>query len=123
MIFETDKLETGTYALSGTDMLYSAKYGGYTYITIGTETDASLSSKLTVSANPVTEVDYSGDTNNSGKVTGMDTIAFNDALHGVTPSGYVIDIPMRLSLDVDGSKSVTVTDIAWVLDKAVGNHS
>ena len=121
-IFKTgDMLSDGGYTLSGSNMLYSEKYSGYVYIVDKDETDASLSSKLAKSNTSAGPVDYSGDTNRSGKVTGMDAIAFDDALNGRNPSGYIIDMRMRLSLDVTGDRAVTVSDVVWVLNKAVGN--
>ena len=85
-------LADGGYTLGGSNMPYSEKYLGYVFIVPGTETDASLSSKLARSSAAVQPVDYSGDTNGSGKVTGMDAIAFDDALNGRNPSGYIIDM-------------------------------
>jgi len=116
-IFKAAK--AGGYALTGYgDMLYSEKYSGYVYIVADTETAATLSSKLAASENEVAEVDYSGDTNGSGGVTTADSATINDAIFQVETK-YEIGVPARLAIDVTGDKTVTVSDITWVLNKAV----
>ncbi|MBQ7241390.1 MAG: hypothetical protein IJS35_01235, partial [Firmicutes bacterium] len=120
-ILNTAKMASGSYALSGyADMLWSTKYSGYVYIVSDSETETTLTAKLSINTNEVVEVDYSGNTNGDERVTAADSATINDALHNVATS-YQISIPMRLSLDVTGDKSVTDQDIVWVLNKAVGN--
>ena len=120
-ILNTAKMASGSYALSGyADMLWSTKYSGYVYIVSDSETETTLTAKLSINTNEVVEVDYSGNTNGDERVTAADSATINDALHNVATS-YQISIPMRLSLDVTGDKSVTDQDIVWVLNEAVGN--
>lgn len=120
VVLNTAKLDNGTYALNGYgDMFWSSKYNAYVCFVDDTETDATLIEKLAVSANPVTEISYTGDINGSDTVTPADSAIINAALHGVTVQ-YAISDMMRFQFDVTGDKQVTTQDIMQILNTYTG---
>jgi hypothetical protein len=130
VILHTDKLATGSvYMLTNyTNMYYSDVYGGYVAIVNKNETDATLSAQLKVVAGTVVEIKYDGDVNSDGVVDFADAGDVYDLLGHV--EGYEASDLMRLSCDVVGSdstfgseKSVTVKDVTWIAEEALGRHS
>lgn len=121
-ILNASKLETGTYALDGYgDMFWSEKYSGYVYFVDNNETATTLTQKLVVSQNNVTEIDYSGDINDNGIINAVDTGSITAVLHQI-PVEYTISDMQRFQFDVNGDRKVTTQDIKWILDTAVGKN-
>ena len=119
-ILDTDKLKSGTYALDVYgDMFWSEKYDAYVCFVNNNETAATLTPKLAVSQNTVTEIDYSGDINGVGGVTPADSAPINAVLHDVTVEYEISDL-MRFQFDVTGDKKVTAQDIIWILNEYTG---
>ncbi|MGN0985788.1 MAG: beta strand repeat-containing protein, partial [Candidatus Enterenecus sp.] len=126
-ILVTDKVADGSYSLTGyNEAYYSVKYGGYVWFVNDTETEATLSAKLSAKTGAATELTYEdGDLNGSGTVTAADAGIINDVLHQNSAAdsvslAYTIGDKLRFELDVMGDKSVTTKDIMWILYKAVG---
>ena len=83
-LLNTFKLGEGTYALDGYgDMFWSSKYSAYVCFVADSETNDTLTKKLAVSQNTVTEISYSGDINGTGTVTPADSAAINAVLHSI----------------------------------------
>lgn len=119
-LLNTSKLNEGTYALDGYgDMFWSSKYGAYVCFVADSETNDSLTEKLAVSQNTVTEIDYSGDINGTGTVTPADSAAINAVLHSIQVEYKISDL-MRFQFDVLGDKQITAQDIMWILTQYTG---
>lgn len=119
-LLNTSKLGEGTYALDGYgDMFWSSKYGAYVCFVADSETNDSLTEKLAVSQNTVTEIDYSGDINGTGTVTPADSAAINAVLHSIQVEYKISDL-MRFQFDVLGDKQITAQDIMWILTQYTG---
>lgn len=121
-ILKTNKLSSGTYALTGYgDMFWSEKYAGYAYIVNQNETAVTLSGKLASNSNAVAELQYSGDINGSGTVTAADATIINAALQMLVSDQltYQVSVRMRLEMDVDGSRGVATSDVTKVLATAL----
>lgn len=112
------KLGEGTYALDGYgDMFWSSKYSAYVCFVADSETNDTLTKKLAVSQNTVTEISYSGDIN--GTVTPADSAAINAVLHSIQVEYKISDL-MRFQFDVLGDKQITAQDIMWILTQYTG---
>ena len=119
-LLNTDKLKEGTYALTGySDMFWSEKYNAYVCFVDKDETDATLTEKLAVSQNSVTEIDYSGNINGVGGITPADSAAINAVLHSISVEYEISDL-MRFQFDVLGDRQVTAQDIMWILNQYTG---
>lgn len=119
-LLNTSKLGEGTYALDGYgDMFWSSKYGAYVCFVADSETNDSLTEKLAVSQNTVTEIDYSGDINGTGTVTPADSAAINAVLHSIQVEYKISDL-MRFQFDVLDDKQITAQDIMWILTQYTG---
>lgn len=119
-LLNTDKLEKGTYALTGySDMFWSEKYSAYVCFVDNGETDTTLTEKLAVSQNSVTEIDYSGNINGVGGITPADSAAINAVLHSISVEYEISDL-MRFQFDVLGDRQVTAQDIMWILNQYTG---
>lgn len=119
-LLNTTKLEKGTYALTGySDMFWSEKYGAYVCFVDKDETDTTLTEKLAVSQNSVTEIDYSGNINGVGGITPADSAAINAVLHSISVEYEISDL-MRFQFDVLGDRQVTAQDIMWILNQYTG---
>lgn len=119
-VLKAAKLEEGTYALNGySDMFYSEKYQGYVYFVDASETTDTLTGKLAVSKNQVTEIDYSGDVNGDGKISSADATAVNAVLHGLGLADQLTD-EMRFALDVNKDGLISTMDMKLILDRTVG---
>lgn len=119
-LLNTTKLEKGTYALTGySDMFWSEKYSAYVCFVDKDETDTTLTEKLAVSQNSVTEIDYSGNINGVGGITPADSAAINAVLHSISVEYEISDL-MRFQFDVLGDRQVTAQDIMWILNQYTG---
>lgn len=119
-LLNTTKLQEGTYALTGySDMFWSEKYGAYVCFVDNGETDTTLTEKLAVSQNSVTEIDYSGNINGVGGITPADSAAINAVLHSISVEYEISDL-MRFQFDVLGDRQVTAQDIMWILNQYTG---
>lgn len=119
-LLKADKREAGTYALNGYgDMFWSSAYEGYVYFVDEGESADTLTQKLTVSGNQVSEIDTSGDINGDGKVSSADAAAVNAVLHGLELADQLSD-QMRFAMDVNGDKTVSTMDIKLILDRYAG---
>lgn len=121
-ILETEKRESGTYAISGVgDLFWSSKYEGYVcFVPVG-ETAESLSDKLTVSADQGTEIAYDGNLDGVNGVTPADLLPINAILHG-TDLTQPVSEKTRLAFDVTGDGVVSAQDMKWILDAYNGNQ-
>lgn len=119
-LLNTTKLEKGTYALTGySDMFWSETYSAYVCFVDNGETDTTLTEKLAVSQNSVTEIDYSGNINGVGGITPADSAAINAVLHSISVEYEISDL-MRFQFDVLGDRQVTAQDIMWILNQYTG---
>ena len=119
-VLNTAKRASGTYTLDGYgDMYWSSKYNAYVCFVDEDETVKTLTWKLDENTNKVTEINYTGDTNNSGSVTPADSASINAVLHNVPISNPISDLT-RFQFDVTGDKAVTTRDIMWILNTFTG---
>lgn len=119
LLVETDKLDGQRYQFTdGAALYWSGSYGAYAAIVAEGETPASAASKLAVTSGMAEEVSHGGDMNGSGTITAADAGIINDILHEKRIDA-TSDL-MRLMADVTGDRTVTTTDVAWVLERAVG---
>ena len=119
-LLNTTKLKEGTYALTGySDMFWSEKYSAYVCFVDNGETNTTLTEKLAVSQNSVTEIDYSGNINGVGGITPADSAAINAVLHSISVEYEISDL-MRFQFDVLGDRQVTAQDIMWILNQYTG---
>ena len=119
------------------DMFWSSKYNAYVTIVEGDISDMSdgnevrnttkieafaskLSAKLEATDSAAIQLDYSGDLNDSGSVTAADSAPINAVLHHITNLSYEVTIQTRLEADVTGDKTVSTSDIMYVLNIASG---
>jgi hypothetical protein len=124
VVIKTDKLSGSKYAVTGeSGLYYSSKYEGYVMFTDSTTTDAVIASKLSTASGDAAEIKYDGDISGNGKITAADAGIINDILHNSESLNYDVSDQMRLELDVLGDKAVTTSDIEWILEEAVGNHT
>jgi hypothetical protein len=120
VVLTATKSSEVTYNLSGGEIFYwSDPYNAYVTIASADSDVAALASQLGTTEGAAQSISYDGDINVSGSTTAADAGIVNDILHGVNLA-YTPDTKMRLQLDVTGDKSVTTSDIVWILQKAVG---
>ncbi len=118
VVLKSAQLTDRHYILSDdTPFYWSPLYGAYVRFVDGKETAASLAAKLTTTSGPAVTLNYRGDLNQSGTVTQDDGNLINDLLHGVSSQ---LDDKLRLEMDVNGSLSVTTSDIQWIFDASIG---
>jgi hypothetical protein len=134
-ILKTEKRTDGnTYELKGSKykFYWSDKYGGYVIFVSDTETDTTLTAKLSVVEGTAQEIAYGGSTTADGRVGGdidgngtvdqHDGGMIMDIIRNVmSPKNltYPVGDVMRLMLDVDGDKVVANTDAQWTVEEGL----
>ncbi len=106
----------------GQNMRYSSKYNGYAYL-VAVESSASLLTNETAAAQigkaeaSVTNVDYSGDVNMTGKLDINDAQLVYDIYKANYSNFTSVSIDKMLRADVNGSHDIDVADVTAVVAK------
>lgn len=106
----------------GQNMRYSSKYNGYAYL-VAVESSASLLSNETAAAQigkaeaSVTNIDYSGDVNMTGKLDINDAQLVYDIYKANYSDFTSVSIDKMLRADVNGSHDIDVADVTAVVAK------
>jgi hypothetical protein len=127
-ILKMSQLKGKTLQLEGSthSFYWSGKYQGYVIFVDEQETDQTLAAKLAQVDGDATAIDYSGDINGDGSVNSVDGGMVMDIVRNVMTPGnlnYTVDDVMRLKLDVDGNKTVSVADARWIVEEYLNLHT
>lgn len=117
---DVDKLQSGVYTYGGQDMFWSDEYDAYCILVVGNK--PSTLAELGINKNgTVTDVDYSGDVNKTGKIDANDAqLTYNMYNTATTYSDFsTVSMEKFLRADVNGDATVDVLDAAVIIGIAV----